>query len=57
LLFTKQIIRIGTRKAEVLNSLIMKLTVNENDTNNILQTVRSRNVCRLYRFHWPWFSL
>jgi len=30
----------GTRKAEVLNSLIMKITANENDTNDILQTFR-----------------
>jgi len=29
---------IGTRKAEVLKSLIMKTTANENDINNILQT-------------------
>jgi len=29
-----------TRKAEVLNSLIMKITVNENDINDILQTFR-----------------
>jgi len=28
----------GTRKAEVLKSLIMKITANENDTNDILQT-------------------
>jgi len=28
----------GTRKAEVLNSLKMKITANENDTNDILQT-------------------
>jgi len=31
---------IGTRKAQVLNSLIMKITVNENDINDILQTLR-----------------
>jgi len=30
----------GTRKAEVLNSLIMKTTANENDINDILQTFR-----------------
>jgi len=30
----------GTRKAEVLNSLIMKITAKENDTNDILQTLR-----------------
>jgi len=29
-----------TRKAEVLNSLVMKSTANENDTNDILQTFR-----------------
>ena len=34
-------LKFGTRKAEVLNSLIMKLTANENDTNGILQTFRS----------------
>jgi len=27
-----------TRKAEVLNSLTMKITANENDINDILQT-------------------
>jgi len=32
----------GTRKAEVLNSLIMKITANENDTNDILR-------CRVVR--------
>jgi len=30
----------GTRKAEVLNSLIMKITAKENDTHDILQTLR-----------------
>jgi len=30
----------GTRKSEVLNSLIMKITANENDINDILQTFR-----------------
>jgi len=30
----------GTRNAEVLSSLIMKITANENDTNDILQTFR-----------------
>jgi len=30
----------GTRKAKVVNSLIMKITTNENDTNDILQTFR-----------------
>jgi len=30
----------GTRKAEVLYSLIMKITASENDTNDILQTFR-----------------
>jgi len=30
----------GTRKAEVLNSLVMKITANVNDTNDILQTFR-----------------
>jgi len=30
----------STRKAEVLNSLIMKITANENDINDILQTFR-----------------
>jgi len=30
----------GTQKAEVLNSLIMKIMVSENDTNDILQTFR-----------------
>jgi len=29
--------RFGTRKAEVLNSLITKITATENDINNILQ--------------------
>jgi len=28
----------GTRKAEVLNYLIMKIMANENDINDILQT-------------------
>jgi len=31
---------LGTRKAEVLKSLIMKITANENDINDILQTFR-----------------
>jgi len=31
---------LSTRKAEVLNSLIMKITAKENDTNDILQTFR-----------------
>jgi len=30
----------GARKAEVLNSLIMNITTNENDTNDILQMFR-----------------
>jgi len=30
----------STRKAEVLNSLIMKITASENDTNDMLQTFR-----------------
>ena len=34
----KEALILGTRKAEVLNSLIMKITANENDTNDILQT-------------------
>jgi len=41
--------KFGTRKSEVLNSLIMKITANENDTNDILQTLRelllSSSVC------------
>jgi len=31
-------INFGTRKAEVLKSLIMKITAKENDINDILQT-------------------
>jgi len=31
---------IGTRKAEVLNSLMMKITANENNINDTLQTFR-----------------
>jgi len=30
----------GTRKVEVLNSLIMNITAKDNDTNDILQTFR-----------------
>jgi len=30
----------GTRKAEVLNSIVMKSTANENDINGLLQTFR-----------------
>jgi len=30
--------KFGTRKAEVLNSLIMNITTKANDTNDILQT-------------------
>ena len=36
LIFLEQI----NKKAEVPNSLIMKITANENDTNDILQTFR-----------------
>jgi len=56
----------GTRKVEVPNSLIMKITANENDINDSLQTSPVCNAlmmrtgvietfakCRLYRFHWP----
>jgi len=32
--------KLGTRKAEVLNSLIMNITAKANDTNDILQTFR-----------------
>jgi len=32
--------RFGTRKAEVLKSLVMKNTAKEKDTNDILQTFR-----------------
>jgi len=31
---------VGTQKAKVLNSLIMKITANANNINNILQTFR-----------------
>ena len=31
---------IGTRKKEALKSLIMKITANKNDINDILQTFR-----------------
>jgi len=31
-------VNFGTGKAKVLNSLIMKITANENDVNDILQT-------------------
>jgi len=34
----KQIKAFRTRKAEVLNSRVMKITANENDINDILQT-------------------
>jgi len=30
----------GTRKAEAISSLVMKITANENDRNDILQTFR-----------------
>jgi len=38
--FLHNINNIGTRKAEVLNSLIMNITAKANDTNDILQTFR-----------------
>jgi len=37
---TKQIYKFGTRKAEVLNSLIINTTAKANDTTDILQTFR-----------------
>jgi len=39
-LFQKLLV-FGTRRAEVQNSIIMKITANENDTNDILQTFPS----------------
>jgi len=39
-IFTKKFNIFGTRKAEVLNSLIMNITAKANDTNDMLQTFR-----------------
>jgi len=38
--FQKYVCDIGTRKAEVLNSLIINATAKANDTTDILQTFR-----------------
>jgi len=58
---------IGTRKVEVLNSLRMKTTAEENDVNNIFADVsvtpaasgvtETSAKCRFLRFLWPVFSL